>query len=677
MATPRDKLLAELEFSSTNSNGSPSLLPQISFSSLNSVLSDLDVSNMRQLDDSVRVFASPRSSVTSPEPTSSSSSSSSSSPPVSLQAASRHKRSGSESSRGEPDMAFSRSGRLEQLMEHIDAKDGFQTIKKQTKMGTTFRIENYQLGEKLGKGAFGVVYKGLHVVTGQFVAVKRISRDKCDNRTLQKEVDFLKNCEHKNIVRYIDLLVSTNHLNLVLEFVDSGSLAQILAGYGFFPEQLAAIYVKQILEGLHYLHTSNVIHRDIKGSNLLITKEGVVKLADFGIATSTTEFNRSSLAEGSPFWMAPEIIELKTPTTASDIWSLGCTIIELLTGFPPYFDATPFTAMYKMVHDAHPPLPEEMTPELESFLKDCFQKDPNMRPSAADLIRHPWILRYVSDKSDFKVEDMRNTVKRYTLSKESGRQLASIDWDSPHPPSISVSTSTPSSPHSSPTSPSSHPISSSAPVTPHGSPESPSPSSSNGKHTAAGSPLALNSLSSKTGEGVAVQIEDPSSSERRSSESKRGNGSTRKKPAELDESIDDHSGSNTLKRRKKSWLPWKKDKKDLGSGSMEGPEFSITIYSAENRRTLFAFTVYKIRITHGSESWEVEKTWSDFKDFHTKLEKLFTSLPECPPRKFWGVMDPDFIRRRWADLQEYTNALIRTKDVADSDVFYQFFAHSQ
>jgi len=137
----------------------------------------------------------------------------------------------------------------------------------------------------------------------------------------------LRNFQHENIVKYISMISTTHHLNLVLEyvgrpialsvcmirkrlthtcmlhrFVDSGSLAQVLAGYGFFPEPLAAIYIEQVLNGLEYLHSQSIVHRDIKGGNLLITKEGTVKVADFGIATSTTTNPRHSLVEGSPYW---------------------------------------------------------------------------------------------------------------------------------------------------------------------------------------------------------------------------------------------------------------------------------------------------------------------------------------------------------------------------------------
>lgn len=119
--------------------------------------------------------------------------------------------------------------------------------------------------------------------------------------------------------------------------------------------------MSQVLHGLLYLHEQGVIHRDIKGANILTTKEGLVKLADFGVASRTTGLSESSVV-GTPYWMAPEVIELSGATTASDIWSLGCTVIELLEGKPPYHNLQPMPALFRIVNDDHPPLPQGASP---------------------------------------------------------------------------------------------------------------------------------------------------------------------------------------------------------------------------------------------------------------------------------------------------------------------------
>lgn len=145
-----------------------------------------------------------------------------------------------------------------------------------------------------------------------------------------------------------------------------------------------------MLEGLLYLHDQGVIHRDIKGSNILATKEGSVKLADFGVATRAGGLDRSVV--GSPYWMAPEVVEQMGATTASDIWSVGCVVIELLEGQPPYHDLSPMPALFRIVNDDCPPLPDSASPVVRDFLLQCFQKDSNLRISARKLLKHPWMI---------------------------------------------------------------------------------------------------------------------------------------------------------------------------------------------------------------------------------------------------------------------------------------------
>lgn len=139
-------------------------------------------------------------------------------------------------------------------------------------------------------------------------------------------------------------------------YCENGSLHSICKNFGKFPENLVALYMSQVLHGLLYLHEQGVIHRDIKGANILTTKEGLVKLADFGVATKASGLDQSSVV-GTPYWMAPEVIELSGATTSSDIWSLGCTVIELIEGKPPYHKLQPMQALFRIVNDEHPPIP--------------------------------------------------------------------------------------------------------------------------------------------------------------------------------------------------------------------------------------------------------------------------------------------------------------------------------
>ncbi|KAJ3293586.1 hypothetical protein HK104_004338, partial [Borealophlyctis nickersoniae] len=194
---------------------------------------------------------------------------------------------------------------------------------------------------------------------------------------------------HPNIVQYTGFLKTKDHLNIIMEYCENGSLSNICKKFGRFPEHLVAVYIAQVLDGLLYLHDQGVIHRDIKGANILTTKNGQVKLADFGIASKVDSSNKAVV--GSPYWMAPEVIELSGATTASDIWSVGCTTIELIAGHPPYYDLAPMSALFRIVQDDHPPIPEGASTMLTDFLVECFQKDCNLRVSAKKLLRHPWI----------------------------------------------------------------------------------------------------------------------------------------------------------------------------------------------------------------------------------------------------------------------------------------------
>ncbi|XP_056845054.1 MAP3K epsilon protein kinase 1 [Raphanus sativus] len=256
----------------------------------------------------------------------------------------------------------------------------------------------YMFGDEIGKGAYARVYKGLDLKNGDFVAIKQVSLENVvqddDLNTIMQEIDLLKNLNHKNIVKYIGSWKTKTHLHIILEYVENGSLANNVKPnkFGPFPESLVAVYIAQVLEGLVYLHEQGVIHRDIKGANILTTKEGLVKLADFGVATklSESEFNTHSVA-GSPYWMAPEVIELSGVCAASDIWSVGCTVIELLTCVPPYFDMQPNAALYRIVQDDSPPIPDSLSPDITDFLRQCFKKDSRQRPDAKTLLSHPWI----------------------------------------------------------------------------------------------------------------------------------------------------------------------------------------------------------------------------------------------------------------------------------------------
>mmetsp|Transcript_19861 Transcript_19861/g.42879 ORF Transcript_19861/g.42879 Transcript_19861/m.42879 type:complete len:1004 (-) Transcript_19861:598-3609(-) len=260
----------------------------------------------------------------------------------------------------------------------------------------------YQLGEELGRGSSGRVYRALNRESGHFVAVKEIPMKGMKQghlQAVQSEIELLHHLQHPQIVRFYETIRTSDHLYLVLEYVENGSLANILKLFGKFPEHILVVYMRQVLQGLEWLHSHGVCHRDIKGANLLITKDGQVKLADFGVAGKLTDSVKPNSVVGTPYWMAPEIIEMSCFTTASDIWSLGCTVLELLTGEPPYFELRPVSALYRIVQDGSPPLPASLSPLLHGFLTKCFTRNPEERATASELRQHPWLLQELPSSS--------------------------------------------------------------------------------------------------------------------------------------------------------------------------------------------------------------------------------------------------------------------------------------
>ncbi|KAJ2720659.1 Protein kinase of the Mitotic Exit Network [Coemansia sp. Benny D115] len=259
-------------------------------------------------------------------------------------------------------------------------------------MGESRRIGEYQLEDIIGKGAAGSVYRGINLRTGGVVAIKQIRKEGFSSydeiEAARKEIDVLRDLHHRNIVKYIGYEQTDDELDIILEYCEGGSLQNILRKFNKFPENLVGVYVAQILDGLSYLHSNAILHRDIKPGNILLLKEGVVKLADFGVARVQ---NGMDTVVGSPYWIAPEVLQLKGATTASDIWSLGCTIVQLVDGKAPYQDLQPMAAMFRIGQDEHPPFPHNISAPLRDFLSRCLVHVPSARATADELRAHEWI----------------------------------------------------------------------------------------------------------------------------------------------------------------------------------------------------------------------------------------------------------------------------------------------
>ncbi|XP_031376593.1 mitogen-activated protein kinase kinase kinase NPK1-like isoform X2 [Punica granatum] len=282
----------------------------------------------------------------------------------------------------------------------------------------------WRKGELIGCGAFGRVYMGMNLDSGELLAVKQVliaansaSKEKAQAhiRELEEEVKLLKNLSHPNIVRYLGTVREEETLNILLEFVPGGSISSLLGKFGAFPEAVIRNYTKQLLVGLEYLHKNGIMHRDIKGANILVDNKGCIKLADFGASKQATISGAKSM-KGTPYWMSPEVILQTGHSFSADIWSVGCTIIEMATGKPPW--SQQYQEVAALFHigttKAHPPIPDHLSEVAKDFLLKCLQKEPDLRPTASQLLQHPFVTGQPAESDP--VSSDTNTEKSEFLS---------------------------------------------------------------------------------------------------------------------------------------------------------------------------------------------------------------------------------------------------------------------
>ncbi|KAK9238248.1 kinase-like domain-containing protein [Lipomyces kononenkoae] len=275
-------------------------------------------------------------------------------------------------------------------------------------------------GALIGSGSFGSVLLGLNALTGELMAVKQVEVTKTDKHgdpvrkkamidALQREIQLLRDLHHENIVQYLGSNSDGQYLNIFLEYVPGGSVAALLNNYGPFEEPLIRTFVRQILCGLSYLHGKDIIHRDIKGANVLVDNKGKIKISDFGISKrveagllSNNQHHRPSL-QGSVYWMAPEVVKQTSYTKKADIWSLGCLIVEMFTGTHPFPEFSQMQALFKIGTLCAPEIPKESTNEANEFLSRTFEFDYEKRPMAQELLLHPFLSPIVSGRSGASV----------------------------------------------------------------------------------------------------------------------------------------------------------------------------------------------------------------------------------------------------------------------------------
>lgn len=266
---------------------------------------------------------------------------------------------------------------------------------------TTATLSDYTLHEELGRGSFGVVFKAAQKKKDKPVAIKVVPADK-DVAALISEIDVLKSCDSVYITRYFGAAVSEGDIWIILEYCGGGSVSELITASPLrsLPLNFIRTITASCLAGLLYLHSNRLIHRDIKCSNILLTEEGAVKLADFGVCTRLNDtVAKHNTLIGTPFWMAPEVIKEVSYDYTADIWSLGISVIEMADGTPPFSHMHPMRALFLIPMMTTPPKVRDEADypdDMLEFIAQCLILNCNDRPSSSDLISHSFVVDEVA-----------------------------------------------------------------------------------------------------------------------------------------------------------------------------------------------------------------------------------------------------------------------------------------
>ncbi|CAL4935475.1 unnamed protein product [Urochloa decumbens] len=268
-----------------------------------------------------------------------------------------------------------------------------------------WRCKPWVRGRLLGSGSMGMVFEAISA-EGAVFAVKEVSffDQRVDQRgsntqqsilALEQEIALLSQFEHENIVQYYGTDKEESKLSIFIELVTQGSLSSLYQKYKLRESQVST-YTRQIINGLIYLHKRNVVHRYIKCAKILIHANGSVKLADYGLAKEMSNINMLRSCKGSVYWMAPEVINPKKMYgPPADIWSLGCTVLEMLTQQIPFPNVEWANAFFMIGRGEQPPIPNYLSKEAQDFIGQCVRVHPENRPSASQLLEHPFVNRPV------------------------------------------------------------------------------------------------------------------------------------------------------------------------------------------------------------------------------------------------------------------------------------------
>ncbi|CAN8023834.1 unnamed protein product [Ixodes persulcatus] len=321
---------------------------------------------------------------------------------------------------------------------------------KRRKVCSNIRFEEnpedyWEIIGELGDGAFGKVYKARHKITNVLAAAKICElKGEDDLEDFTVEIDILVECKHHNIVDLKEAFFFEGKLWMLIEFCEGGAVDSIMIDLEKpLTESQIRYLCHEICEGLRFLHSNKVIHRDLKAGNVLLTLDGDVKIADFGVSAKNkhTLQKRDSFI-GTPYWMAPEVVLCETYRDnpydyKADIWSLGITLIEFAQMEPPNNEMNPMRVLLKIQKSDPPSLaqPSKWSKEFKDFLALCLIKDPNQRPSSEELLKHPFIANSTDRKplkdliSEYKAEVVEEVTEEQEDEIHDYRASLSIEND--------------------------------------------------------------------------------------------------------------------------------------------------------------------------------------------------------------------------------------------------------
>lgn len=262
------------------------------------------------------------------------------------------------------------------------------------------RLGSYQLGQQIGKGGAGSVFLATHIETGQIVAVKRLRHHAAQNeqfdRRFLREIAILQRISHPHLLNYLDCGIDEHGAYILMEYAERGTLADMLNQYSLLPAKTVVQYTLQLARAIDYLHAQGIIHRDLKPANIFFVADQQLKLGDFGLAldSSKASLTVAGMTVGSVLYMSPEQIRGLKATPASDLYSLGCVLFEMLYGVPPFKLNDPYSIMSSHLEspvkfpDSHLAQQDPLTQAVRTLIEDLLQKSPERRPASAIEIDH-------------------------------------------------------------------------------------------------------------------------------------------------------------------------------------------------------------------------------------------------------------------------------------------------